>query len=77
MWWFIFLILTIIYVIWLTRLINFGVQTATRIAVATETTALSVAALYQTLSPEGNLEQYLLSAISALAERAVAALVPR
>jgi hypothetical protein len=36
--WLISLILTIAYVIWLTRLINFGVVTATRIAVATEST---------------------------------------
>jgi hypothetical protein len=52
MMWLITLILTVIYIIWLSRLISFGVNTATRIAVASETTALTMAALYQTLSPE-------------------------
>jgi len=50
--WLITLILSIAYIIWLTKLINFGVATATRIAVATEATALSVTAMYDALSPE-------------------------
>jgi hypothetical protein len=52
MWEIFTLIVSIIYMIWLTRLINFGVQTATRIAVATEVSAASVATLVQALSPE-------------------------
>ena len=50
--WFISLILTIMYIIWLTRLINFGVNTATRIAYATERNADNTALLIQALSPE-------------------------
>ena len=50
--WLITLILSIIYIIWLTNLINFGIRTATRIAVASEATALSVASIYHALSPE-------------------------
>ena len=50
--WLITLILSIIYIIWLTNLINFGIRTATRIAAASEATALSVASIYHALSPE-------------------------
>jgi hypothetical protein len=44
-------ILTIVYVIWLGRLISFGVRTATRIAVATEATAASMALIVSRLPP--------------------------
>jgi hypothetical protein len=50
--WLLSLVLTIIYIIWLSRLISFGVTTATRIAVASETTALAMSGLYKALSPE-------------------------
>jgi hypothetical protein len=39
------IILTIIYIIWLGRLIEFGVKTATRIAVASEQSAANTAML--------------------------------
>src|SRR5215813_12883608 len=45
--------------------------------IAKLTTAVVLAAIAIVLCAYGNLEQYSLSAISALAERAVAALVPR
>jgi hypothetical protein len=44
-------ILTIIYLIWLTSLINFGVKTATRIAIASEATAANMAILVSKLGP--------------------------
>jgi hypothetical protein len=40
-------ILTIIYIIWLNRLISFGVKTAARIAVATEASAYNTALLVE------------------------------
>jgi hypothetical protein len=43
------IILTISYVIWLNRLIRFGVKTAARIAVATEASAKNLEYLAQTL----------------------------
>ena len=46
------LILTIIYVIWLSRLISFGVRTATQINVNTALTAAHMATLVEALSPE-------------------------
>jgi hypothetical protein len=52
MWTLISFILAILYFIWLSNLIKFGVTTATRIAVASEAAALSTAALYHALSPE-------------------------
>jgi hypothetical protein len=39
------IILTIIYVIWITRLINFGIETAKRIALASEVSAENLAIL--------------------------------
>jgi hypothetical protein len=50
--WIIGLILTIIYIVWLNRLIKFGIVTATRIAVASEISAANLAVLVQALSPE-------------------------
>jgi hypothetical protein len=50
--WLISLVLTIIYIIWLSRLISFGVQTASRIAVASETTALAISGIYKAMPPE-------------------------
>jgi hypothetical protein len=50
--WLISLILTILYVIWLSRLISFGVRTATRIADASEASAASLAVLVEALNPE-------------------------
>jgi hypothetical protein len=50
--WFITLVLSIIYIIWLTSLIRFGVNRADRIAIATETTALVVSGLYKAMPPE-------------------------
>jgi hypothetical protein len=44
-------ILTIFYVIWLTSLINFGVTTAARIAVATEATAAAMALIVARMPP--------------------------
>jgi hypothetical protein len=45
-------VLTILSIIWTWRLINFAIRTANRIAVATETTANNVAAIYDSLPPE-------------------------
>ena len=48
----ILLVLTILSVIWTWRLINFGIRTANRIAVAAAITASNVAAIYDSLPPE-------------------------
>ena len=45
--WFISFVLSILYIIWLSRLISFGVNTATRIAVASEATALAISGIYK------------------------------
>jgi len=50
--WLITLVLTIAYVIWLTRLINFGVNRLDRIAVASETTAFAVSGMFKAMPPE-------------------------
>lgn len=47
-----FLIVTILYIIWLNRLIRFGVQTATRIADAAEASAINLHTIVQALPPE-------------------------
>jgi len=52
MWNLILLVLTILSIIWTWRLINFGIKTATRIAVATETTTTAMTMLCEALSPE-------------------------
>jgi hypothetical protein len=44
-------IIAIIYFIWLSQLISFGVKTATRIAVASEATAANMAILVARLGP--------------------------
>jgi hypothetical protein len=40
-------IITILYIIWLNKLISFGVKTATRIAIASEASAANTALLVQ------------------------------
>jgi hypothetical protein len=46
------LILTIIYLIWLNRLIRFGIQTAIRIADAAEASAINLHTIVQALPPD-------------------------
>jgi hypothetical protein len=50
--WLISLILTILYVIWITRLINFGVRTATQIAISNALTADRMQILVDALTPD-------------------------
>jgi hypothetical protein len=50
--WFLSLIVSIMYIIWLTNLIRFACDRANRIAIATETTALAVSGLYKAMPPE-------------------------
>ena len=50
--WLITLILTIIYVIWLTSLINFAVRAAKQIVANTELTNLNLCLLYHALPKE-------------------------
>jgi hypothetical protein len=52
MWTLISLVLTIIYIIWLTRLINFGVKTATQIAISSALTADRLGMLVNAMPPE-------------------------
>lgn len=50
--WVFSIILSIIYLLWLTRLIDFATRTGNRIAVATEASAAHLAVIVQALPPE-------------------------
>jgi hypothetical protein len=45
------IVLTLIYIIWLNRLIDFGKKIATRIAIASEITAANTALIVSRLGP--------------------------